>query len=124
MLRSIVHSFVSSSVMSHLVTFFVFLFKQKTAYELRISDWSSDVGSSDLAVGGIGIHVVGGIDDADAIATFGRRLGKTVDHRAHVLHHDVAAPAVGLLVIAALDGDQVGMAGVSDTAEQDRKSVV
>src|SRR3546814_9176183 len=29
---------------------FVFLFKQKTAYEMRISDWSSDVCSSDLAV--------------------------------------------------------------------------
>src|SRR3546814_9694489 len=28
--------------------FFVFCFKQKTAYELRISDWSSDVCSSDL----------------------------------------------------------------------------
>src|SRR3546814_649569 len=27
---------------------FCFLFKQKTAYELRISDWSSDVCSSDL----------------------------------------------------------------------------
>src|SRR3546814_2197850 len=27
---------------------YVFLFKQKTAYELRISDWSSDVCSSDL----------------------------------------------------------------------------
>src|SRR3546814_8599782 len=27
----------------------VFLFKQKTAYEVRISDWSSDVCSSDLA---------------------------------------------------------------------------
>src|SRR3546814_11884854 len=26
----------------------VFFFKQKTAYELRISDWSSDVCSSDL----------------------------------------------------------------------------
>src|SRR3546814_5312042 len=26
----------------------VFLFKQKTAYEMRISDWSSDVCSSDL----------------------------------------------------------------------------
>src|SRR3546814_6018411 len=26
-----------------------FFFKQKTAYELRISDWSSDVCSSDLA---------------------------------------------------------------------------
>src|SRR3546814_2675917 len=27
-----------------------FFFKQKTAYEMRISDWSSDVCSSDLAV--------------------------------------------------------------------------
>src|SRR3546814_5862128 len=27
----------------------VFYFKQKTAYEMRISDWSSDVCSSDLA---------------------------------------------------------------------------
>src|SRR3546814_7762271 len=27
-----------------------FFFKQKTAYELRISDWSSDVCSSDLSV--------------------------------------------------------------------------
>src|SRR3546814_10062462 len=25
----------------------ILLFKQKTAYEMRISDWSSDVGSSD-----------------------------------------------------------------------------
>src|SRR3546814_6903766 len=30
---------------------FVFLFKQKTAYEMRISDWSSDVCSSDLPTG-------------------------------------------------------------------------
>src|SRR3546814_6601757 len=29
--------------------FIVFFFKQKTAYEMRISDWSSDVCSSDLA---------------------------------------------------------------------------
>src|SRR3546814_3540200 len=28
---------------------FFFFFKQKTAYEVRISDWSSDVCSSDLA---------------------------------------------------------------------------
>src|SRR3546814_11307223 len=28
----------------------VFYFKQKTAYEMRISDWSSDVCSSDLAI--------------------------------------------------------------------------
>src|SRR3546814_6076341 len=27
---------------------YIFFFKQKTAYEMRISDWSSDVCSSDL----------------------------------------------------------------------------
>src|SRR3546814_14636134 len=31
------------------VSDFIFFFKQKTAYEMRISDWSSDVCSSDLA---------------------------------------------------------------------------
>src|SRR3546814_1239189 len=31
-----------------------FFFKQKTAYEMRISDWSSDVCSSDLRVVGRG----------------------------------------------------------------------
>src|SRR3546814_9692091 len=30
------------------VFLFFFFFKQKTAYEMRISDWSSDVCSSDL----------------------------------------------------------------------------
>src|SRR3546814_5478961 len=32
----------------HYAIFFFFFFKQKTAYEMRISDWSSDVCSSDL----------------------------------------------------------------------------
>src|SRR3546814_1255924 len=36
--------------------FCFFFFKQKTAYELRISDWSSDVCSSDLS-GSYAIHV-------------------------------------------------------------------
>src|SRR3546814_10517435 len=43
--------FVSAScsvVICHLLILFVFFFKQKTAYEMRISDWSSDVCSSDL----------------------------------------------------------------------------
>src|SRR3546814_12685280 len=30
------------------IDWFIFFFKQKTAYEMRISDWSSDVCSSDL----------------------------------------------------------------------------
>src|SRR3546814_10835383 len=36
----------------------VFFFKQKTAYEVRISDWSSDVCSSDLRVVGYGAWTV------------------------------------------------------------------
>src|SRR3546814_7644774 len=33
-----------------LLSVFFFFFKQKTAYEMRISDWSSDVCSSDLVL--------------------------------------------------------------------------
>src|SRR3546814_6378847 len=41
------------------VTLFVFFFfKQKTAYEMRISDWSSDVCSSDLRVLGVNVDRV------------------------------------------------------------------
>src|SRR3546814_4994552 len=39
------HHYLSSIVI------IVFFFKQKTAYEMRISDWSSDVCSSDLGRG-------------------------------------------------------------------------
>src|SRR3546814_7415029 len=41
---------------------YFFFFKQKTAYELRISDWSSDVCSSDLQIliGGIGAQLAVG----------------------------------------------------------------
>src|SRR3546814_10363696 len=35
-------------VYTSIVCYFFFFFKQKTAYEMRISDWSSDVCSSDL----------------------------------------------------------------------------
>src|SRR3546814_1613432 len=41
-------------VLFMLFVFFFFFFKQKTAYEMRISDWSSDVCSSDLPRGGRG----------------------------------------------------------------------
>src|SRR3546814_1490977 len=34
-----------------MVVHVLFFFKQKTAYEMRISDWSSDVCSSDLRLG-------------------------------------------------------------------------
>src|SRR3546814_1028246 len=35
-------------VVAHVCLFVFFFFKQKTAYEMRISNWSSDVCSSDL----------------------------------------------------------------------------
>src|SRR3546814_3152488 len=42
---------------------FFFFFKQKTAYEMRISDWSSDVCSSDLAIPDVTVeHVPAEID--------------------------------------------------------------
>src|SRR3546814_7547182 len=67
-----------------------FFFKQKTAYEMRISDWSSDVCSSDLvpdggyvdyantkkAPGYTLLGIEGGIDIADGFRIFveGRNL--------------------------------------------------
>src|SRR3546814_13309288 len=51
----------------------VFFFKQKTAYEMRISDWSSDVCSSDLGslhANGKKVVVIGGGDTAmDCVRT-------------------------------------------------------
>src|SRR3546814_6000007 len=41
--------------------FLFFFFKQKTAYEMRISDWSSDVCSSDLVGGSQGATVLSDI---------------------------------------------------------------
>src|SRR3546814_1647492 len=69
-----------------LVLLMVFFFKQKTAYEMRISDWSSDVCSSDLgSTGGGGSGGPGngggkgkplGIDTGDSPADWGRAIGK------------------------------------------------
>src|SRR3546814_10626693 len=49
-----------------------FFFKQKTAYEMRISDWSSDVCSSDLLVDRVPDHFVGAVagQAAEAVIDF------------------------------------------------------
>src|SRR3546814_9139289 len=60
-----------------------FFFKQKTAYEMRISDWSSDVCSSDLQVAArrLGFHrripapAVGPRRDADRARMLRRVVG-------------------------------------------------
>src|SRR3546814_1776309 len=58
---------------------FFFFFKQKTAYEMRISDWSSDVCSSDLNAGrehGVADVLAGVVGDRPAA------LGRDADHPA------------------------------------------
>src|SRR3546814_9147433 len=57
------------------VIVFFFFFKQKTAYEMRISDWSSDVCSSDLRSRGSG-HSAGDHFSA-AFSGGARRFGST-----------------------------------------------
>src|SRR3546814_13570480 len=78
---------------------FFFFFKQKTAYEMRISDWSSDVCSSDLAPDAgrfVGVHffnpvpvmalveVIRGLatspETVTAVEGFAASLGKQVVH--------------------------------------------
>src|SRR3546814_8785276 len=54
-----------------LFLFLIFFFKQKTAYEMRISDWSSDVCSSDLLAPGKQEEFIRRIDQADAVAAAG-----------------------------------------------------
>src|SRR3546814_20071007 len=49
---------------------FFFFFKQKTAYEMRISDWSSDVCSSDLTACDFSLA----IEFGDAAPEFGNDL--------------------------------------------------
>src|SRR3546814_18161502 len=101
---------------------FVFFFKQKTAYEMRISDWSSDVCSSDLVGNRIGagdeiatlqlpveyaVQPVGFLDVA--IDRIGDRLGRVAvemvvlpRHRAQLAHlphpqlHSIALLARGV----------------------------
>src|SRR3546814_5422849 len=73
------------------VCFVFFFFKQKTAYEMRISDWSSDVCSSDLET------VFGEEEPA---------RGDAVGLRAFGQHADVAARAKAA-TLAVIDHDRL-----------------
>src|SRR3546814_13534841 len=79
---------------------FIFFFKQKTAYEMRISDWSSDVCSSDLI--GIEAFFLQARDFCvafDAIVKLlddrcRNRIGGTVERRADSGRQDEQSDAV------------------------------
>src|SRR3546814_7194007 len=64
---------------------FFFFFKQKTAYEMRISDWSSDVCSSDLL--DRYFHESGGVVGAEPAHTRRKTGGQFVHFAAHCGGH-------------------------------------
>src|SRR3546814_5916016 len=59
---------------------FFFVFKQKTAYELRISDWSSDVCSSDLHFCVTMRGMIIAIDGEEPLDLDARRIEVDQDH--------------------------------------------
>src|SRR3546814_2161989 len=112
-----------------------FFFKQKTAYEMRISDWSSDVCSSDLHLrrragqgetarkgvaqlagqpAGDGGIVGGGAGIGGRGQTAAQRQGGGAAVRPHLLQHR------GVVLDVDHDGDEVVVLGGG--ADQDRKS--
>src|SRR3546814_12346555 len=72
--------------------FLFFFFKQKTAYELRISDWSSDVCSSDLLAAALAIMArdLGGPAIAGQLLTY-----PMLDHRTGTDACPYANPTTG-----------------------------
>src|SRR3546814_1921117 len=69
----------------------VFVFKQKTAYEMRISDWSSDVCSSDLVEGLGRTHWLVGADGAKSRVAARTGLGRVRDFLYGIEHEYVGA---------------------------------
>src|SRR3546814_13091294 len=63
--------------------FLFFFFKQKTAYEMRISDWSSDVCSSDLGAGPASLYRfnehLAGVGEAKPVLLTRREPGEDED---------------------------------------------
>src|SRR3546814_3700509 len=75
--------------------FLFFFFKQKTAYEMRISDWSSDVCSSDLSVAASSGKTGGGTR-LRALRVVGAGL-ESASHRLLRIHRRQAAERVDRL---------------------------
>src|SRR3546814_9958831 len=81
------------SVVVYVVCCF-FFFKQKTAYEMRISDWSSDVCSSDL-LGGLVGRTVHGVHEGDQRVV---GLGEDLAAQVHVVAVEADDERLGGLV--------------------------
>src|SRR3546814_4750891 len=101
----------------------IFFFKQKTAYEMRISDWSSDVCSSDL-----GEEYRRGEGDIDGIADEARVTQQHAEAAEHRQRPSAAAAVMVRLVQQQPGEDEHGRAHRQHgeegraPAEPDRKS--
>src|SRR3546814_9668648 len=74
-------------IFGYVVFFVFFFFKQKTAYDMRISDWSSDVCSSDLRpLDHAHVHVLENASQRPAIAA--AKIRKDRDGRARRIPPD------------------------------------
>src|SRR3546814_1922379 len=70
-----------------------FFFKQKTAYEMRISDWSSDVCSSDLN------RALGGDDGARARSLAALKRAREKERRSHTGPREAQAKQVRDVIV-------------------------
>src|SRR3546814_1073109 len=75
---------------STLLFILFFVFKQKTAYEVRISDWSSDVCSSDLIAG------------MDEIGMINRGENAEITTLENAIHSELSANVIDLCPVGAL----------------------
>src|SRR3546814_13139447 len=99
------------STVDDCVTFLIIFFKQKTAYELRISDWSSVVFSSDLPAQLLGRGIVAPPHQLGVVLLLVR-----LDRGCQCLHlGDVGEQR---------PARRLDRAGVVDQGPEDRKSVV
>src|SRR3546814_17241208 len=77
--------------------FLFFFFKQKTAYEMRISDWSSDVCSSDLEISSA---IVAALRDMTGITGL---MEIELDNRALQMNLPIDKPATAAVTTIAID---------------------
>src|SRR3546814_5469387 len=101
----------------------VFFFKQKTAYEMRISDWSSDVCSSDLCRERIREREVHA--DTDADERHGVEQTGDEEHAAgeHASHFRLTGNAFEQLAAEQAEADgRAGAAEAEDQADREDRS--
>src|SRR3546814_2371905 len=102
----------------YLFLFYLFFFKQKTPSELRISDWSSDVCSSDLPAAEAGPREVLRLPESVTVSELAERMGKKIG--------EVIRELVGMGVMATinqpLEADKVKAVAVRFGFDADMRS--